>query len=95
MTQHAIERLIEQADTAINQEDFNTLIGFYADDAVLVVKPGTNAREQGRDTPSMRADRRDLGLPQRPRRQLAVRDRQFLRARAPGERPQPIFDRTA
>ncbi len=44
MTQHAIQRLIDQADAAINQDDFDALIEFYTDDAVLVVKPGTNAR---------------------------------------------------
>lgn len=40
---HPIEFLISKADTSINQEDFATLIGIYADDAVLVVKPGMNA----------------------------------------------------
>lgn len=43
MDTHPIELLINKADTAINQEDFNTLIDIYADDAVLVVKPGMNA----------------------------------------------------
>ncbi|MBW4579934.1 MAG: SgcJ/EcaC family oxidoreductase [Tildeniella nuda ZEHNDER 1965/U140] len=43
MIQHPIERLIEKADTAIIHEDFDTLMEIYADDAVLVVKPGTNA----------------------------------------------------
>jgi uncharacterized protein (TIGR02246 family) len=47
MTQHAIQRLIEQADAAINQEDFDALIEFYTEDALLVVKPGTNARGKG------------------------------------------------
>jgi uncharacterized protein (TIGR02246 family) len=40
---HPIERLISKADTAINEEDFETLIDLYSDDAVLVVKPGMNA----------------------------------------------------
>lgn len=40
---HPIETLIGQADTAINEEDFDTLLDFYADDAVLVIKPGMNA----------------------------------------------------
>ncbi len=40
---HPIELLINKADTAINQEDFETLIDIYSDDAVLVVKPGMNA----------------------------------------------------
>lgn len=37
---HPIERLIH---TAINTEDFDTLIDIYADNAVLVIKPGMNA----------------------------------------------------
>jgi uncharacterized protein (TIGR02246 family) len=40
---HPIELLISKADTAINEEDFGTLIDIYSDDAVLVVKPGMNA----------------------------------------------------
>lgn len=40
---HPIELLIREADTAINEEDFDTLIDIYSDDAVLVVKPGMNA----------------------------------------------------
>lgn len=40
---HPIEHLISKADTAINQEDFDTLIDIYSDDAVLVIKPGMNA----------------------------------------------------
>lgn len=40
MPQHPIEHLIAKADTAINHEDFDTLMEVYADDAVLVVQPG-------------------------------------------------------
>jgi len=40
---HPIELLISKADTAINQEDFDTLIDIYSDDAILVVKLGMNA----------------------------------------------------
>lgn len=43
MKQHPIELLIEKADDAINQEDFDSLIDVYADDAVLVIQPGMNA----------------------------------------------------
>lgn len=43
MNQHPIEQLIEKADMAINQEDFDTLLDIYAEDAVLVIKPGMNA----------------------------------------------------
>ncbi len=47
MKQHAVEALISAADTAINAEDWDTLRGIYAKDAVLVVQPGTHA--VGRD----------------------------------------------
>ncbi|GFE72313.1 nuclear transport factor 2 family protein [Chroococcus sp. FPU101] len=43
MSQHPIELLIQKADKAINQEDFDTLINIYADDAILVIKPNVNA----------------------------------------------------
>jgi uncharacterized protein (TIGR02246 family) len=43
VNKHPIELLIEKADRAINQEDFDTLIKIYAEDAVLVIKPGMNA----------------------------------------------------
>lgn len=42
-TLHPIELLINQADQAINNEDFDTLIDIYAHDALLVIKPGMNA----------------------------------------------------
>ena len=47
MTKHAIEALIATADTAINEEDWDTLRDIYAEDAVLVVQPGRHA--VGRD----------------------------------------------
>ena len=43
MEQHPIEFLIHKADSAINQEDFDTLIDIYSEDAVLVIQPGRNA----------------------------------------------------
>jgi len=43
MKKHAIEGLISDADRAINAEDWDTLRAIYADDAVLVVQPGTHA----------------------------------------------------
>jgi uncharacterized protein (TIGR02246 family) len=43
MDKHPIELLIEKADKAINQEDFDTVVDLYADDALLVIKPGMNA----------------------------------------------------
>jgi uncharacterized protein (TIGR02246 family) len=43
MTRHPLELLIEKADRAIIQEDFDTLMNIYSDDAVLVIKPGMNA----------------------------------------------------
>lgn len=42
MSRHPVELQIEKADRAIVSEDFDTLMDIYADDAVLVVKPGTN-----------------------------------------------------
>ncbi len=43
MTRHPVQLQIKKADSAINREDFDTLIDIYSDDAVLVVKPGVNA----------------------------------------------------
>ena len=43
MERHPIELQIEKADAAIVQEDFDTLMSIYSEDAVLVVKPGMNA----------------------------------------------------
>jgi uncharacterized protein (TIGR02246 family) len=43
VNRHPIEQLIDEADLAINREDFDTLINIYSDDAVLVIKPGMNA----------------------------------------------------
>jgi uncharacterized protein (TIGR02246 family) len=37
---HPVEELIALADAAIVREDFDALLEVYADDAVLVVKPG-------------------------------------------------------
>jgi uncharacterized protein (TIGR02246 family) len=43
MSRHPVELLIERADAALGREDFDTLMDIYADDAVLVIKPGMNA----------------------------------------------------
>jgi len=43
MLQHPIALLIAKADRAINEEDFDTVVDLYTEDAVLVVKPGTHA----------------------------------------------------
>lgn len=43
MTLHPVKQVIEAADRAIVAEDFDALMDFYADDAVLVVKPGLYA----------------------------------------------------
>lgn len=42
MERHLIALQIEKADTAIVQEDFDSLMNIYSEDAVLVVKPGMN-----------------------------------------------------
>lgn len=39
-----IKQIIQACDTAIRQEDFDTLMTYYTDDAVLVVKPGVLAK---------------------------------------------------
>ena len=39
-----IKELIQQADLAIKEERFDDLMSFYSDDAVLVVKPGLEAK---------------------------------------------------
>jgi uncharacterized protein (TIGR02246 family) len=43
LKQHPVIAQIERADRAIVAEDFDTLLDIYTDDAVLVIKPGTNA----------------------------------------------------
>ncbi|MCB2227190.1 MAG: SgcJ/EcaC family oxidoreductase [Desulfarculaceae bacterium] len=44
MDRHPVEELIARADAAINREDFDALMEIYAEDAVLVIQPGMNAR---------------------------------------------------
>ena len=39
-----IKELIKQADLAIKNEDFDHLMDFYSDDAILVLRPGKIAR---------------------------------------------------
>ncbi|WP_371227991.1 SgcJ/EcaC family oxidoreductase [Pseudomonas sp. QE6] len=41
---HPVQVLIQAADEAIGREDFDALLAFYTDDALLVVKPGLLAR---------------------------------------------------
>ena len=42
--EHELIELIRQCDDAIKREDFETLMSYYADEAILVVKPGTIVR---------------------------------------------------
>ena len=42
--EHELKELIKKADLAIKNEDFDTLMNYYTDDAILVVKPGTIAK---------------------------------------------------
>ncbi|MCX5779991.1 MAG: DUF4440 domain-containing protein [Firmicutes bacterium] len=42
--EHELKEIIKKCDLAIKQEDFETLMKYYADDAILVVKPGMIAR---------------------------------------------------
>jgi uncharacterized protein (TIGR02246 family) len=42
--EHELKELIKRCDLAIKQEDFDTLMNYYTDDAILVVKPGMIAQ---------------------------------------------------
>ncbi|WP_338448419.1 DUF4440 domain-containing protein [Niallia oryzisoli] len=42
--EHDLKELIKKCDLAIKQEDFETLMDYYTDDAILVVKPGMIAQ---------------------------------------------------
>lgn len=42
--EHQLKELITKCDLAIKQEDFDTLMNYYTDDAILVIKPGMIAR---------------------------------------------------
>ena len=44
MSSHPVQKVIHAADRAIAAEDFDALMNFYVDDAILVVKPGLYAR---------------------------------------------------
>ena len=43
-SEHDLRAVIAAADRAIGAEDFDAVMTFYAEDAVLVVKPGMEAR---------------------------------------------------
>lgn len=43
MAYHPLKQMIEAADKAITEEDFDSLMAFYAYDATLVIKPGVIA----------------------------------------------------
>ena len=42
--EHELKELIKVCDIAIKQEDFDTLMDYYTDDAILIVKPGMIAQ---------------------------------------------------
>ncbi|PFN99637.1 DUF4440 domain-containing protein [Bacillus sp. AFS076308] len=42
--EHELKKFIKKCDEAIKQEDFDTLMKYYTEDAILVVKPGMVAR---------------------------------------------------
>jgi uncharacterized protein (TIGR02246 family) len=44
MMEHELKEVIKKCDMAIKQEDFDTLMNYYTNDAILVVKPGMIAR---------------------------------------------------
>lgn len=58
---HPVLTLIRQADSAITAEDFDALIDFYAEDAVLVVEPGRIARGKAQIRRAFEAIARHFG----------------------------------
>lgn len=42
--EHELQDFIKKCDLAIRQEDFDTLMNYYTDDAILVIKPGMIAQ---------------------------------------------------
>lgn len=42
--EHELKELIKKCDAAIRREDFDTLMNYYTDEAILVVQPGRIAR---------------------------------------------------
>lgn len=42
--EHELKEFIKKCDLAIKQEDFDTLMNYYTNDAILVVKPGMIAQ---------------------------------------------------
>jgi uncharacterized protein (TIGR02246 family) len=64
VNQHPIALLIEKADKAINQEDFDTVVDLYAEDAILVIRPGKTAvgKAQIRNAMEAIADHFDRSL---------------------------------
>lgn len=42
--EHELKVFIKKCDEAIKQEDFDTLMKYYTEDAILVIKPGMVAR---------------------------------------------------
>lgn len=44
MKPHPIREIIEACDKAISERNFDALMGYYAEDAALVIKPGMVAR---------------------------------------------------
>ena len=42
--EHELQEIIKKCDLAIKSEDFDALMNYYAEDAILVVKPGMVAR---------------------------------------------------
>jgi ketosteroid isomerase-like protein len=43
---HELREFIKNCDNAIMQKDFDTLMHYYTDDDILVVKPGMIARRK-------------------------------------------------
>jgi len=64
MTKHELKQLLAAADDAINREDFDALMEFYAEDATLVISPGRTAtgKEQIRSAMGRIAEHFNHGL---------------------------------
>jgi uncharacterized protein (TIGR02246 family) len=42
--EHELKEIMKKCDLAIKREDFDVLMNYYTDDAILVIKPGMIAR---------------------------------------------------
>jgi ketosteroid isomerase-like protein len=62
MAEHELVRVIRRADEAINNRDFDGLMEFYSEDAVLAAKPGMFTRGKADIRALLKASRPILTL---------------------------------